>query len=448
MKLNLLSRIFVGMCLTVCLAACEKNTYYTTMAEETDNEEIPMRDLNVEAFSQSWLGAQGDDYVSPLFAYLAPSISKYYEMGDPFEDMRLVFDNPAAGQEIYVTMKTSALNEERTVTMLTTGDDRIEISFPIKWKYEVFSSIKSAMPITMEWEIGLKGKTICQYSKQFRVVPFQEDIYRNHYEKDNPIHKNSITILKSLDWGEYPIGEDNEIYNLSFDPFFFGYISPNNPMVSKLKQEAVNDISEIKDGFSDYQLGNDYVKEQLAAFYWLMNKYGVLYSTEITHLPTFAEVFNDGQGHCTTLTCAMASLCLSIGLNIELVAIPRHLYLVVLDEENNPLYPIDCTIIQKKDKTLPLEKQIEMSREDFELMLKCSAEEYERDRPFIEAGKAEYIVYPMASIHYAQSGIPSIDMPYISNNTRAVDENIRVICRKAVERPIISASGIKRTYSE
>ena len=82
------------------------------------------------------------------------------------------------------------------------------------------------------------------------------------------------------------------------------------------------------------------------------------------------------------------------------------------------------------------------------LKLCWSAEEYERDRPFIEAGKAEYVVYPMTSMDYVFSGIPSIDMPYISNNTRAVDENIRVICRKAVERPIISATGIRRTYSE
>ena len=81
MKINLFSRIFVGMCFAVCLVACEKNTYYTTVVEETDNEETPMRDLNVKALSQSWLEPRGDDYVSPLFAYLAPSISKYYKMG-------------------------------------------------------------------------------------------------------------------------------------------------------------------------------------------------------------------------------------------------------------------------------------------------------------------------------------------------------------------------------
>lgn len=448
MKLtNLFSRILTGMCLAVCLTACEKN-YYTEVMEEADNEEIPMRDLHIEALSQSWFATRGTDYISPLFTYLAPSISKYYEMGDPFEDMKLIFDNPATGQEIYVIMKASSLNEERTVTMLTTGDDRIEMSFPIKWKYEVFSSIKSAMPIVMEWEIGLKGKTICRYSKQFRVIPFQESVSCFLFKKDGPDNKDIITTLKSLDWGEYPIREDNEIYSLSFVPFFFGYISPNNPMVSKLKQEAMNDISEIKNGFSGYQLGDDYVKKQLAAFYWLMNKYGVVYSSEITHLPTIAEVFNNGQGHCTTLTCAMASFCLSIGLNIELVTIPSHMYLVVLDEENNPLYPIDCTVIRKKDKTLPLEKQIEMSREDFEFMLEYSAEKYEQDRLFIEAGKVEYIVYPMTSMDYGFSGIPSIDMPYISNNTRAVDENIRVTCRKAVECPIIPVSGIRRTYSE
>ena len=130
MKLtNLFSRILTGMCLAVCLTACEKN-YYTEVVEEADNEEIPMRDLHVEALSQSWFATRGTDYISPLFIYLAPSISKYYKMGDRFEDMVLAFDNPAAGQEIHVTMKASALNEERTVSMPTTGDERIEMFFP------------------------------------------------------------------------------------------------------------------------------------------------------------------------------------------------------------------------------------------------------------------------------------------------------------------------------
>lgn len=66
-------------------------------------------------------------------------------------------------------------------------------------------------------------------------------------------------------------------------------------MVSRLKQEAMSDIADIKDGFFGYQWGNDYVKEQLVAFYWLMNKYGVVYSFEGTLLSTFAEVFNNGQ---------------------------------------------------------------------------------------------------------------------------------------------------------
>ena len=425
-----------------------KTKRFSTVVGEAEDEEVPMRNLNVEALSQCWMGGKGDDYISPLFSYLAPSISKYYEMGDPFEDMKLIFDNPAVGQEISVTMKASALNEERTVTMLTTRDDCIEIFFPIKWKYEVFSSIKSAMPITMEWEIGVKGNTICRYFKQFRVSPFQEDPCSFYWRKDIPNNKDYIAFLRTLDWGEYPIREDDERCYCSFSPFFFGYVSPDNPMVSKLKQEAIKDLSEIKNGFFGYQWGNDYVKEQLAAFYWLMNKYGVVYSSEDTHLSTFAEVFNNGQGHCSTLTCAMASLCLSIGLSIQLVAIPRHRYLVVLDQEGNPLYPMDCTGIWNIDKTLPLEKQIEISRLDFEYMLEGSAAEYEENRPFIEAGKTGYVVCPMTSMEYSKSGIPSIDMPYISNNTRAVDEDIRVTCRKAVEHPVTSVSAIKKSYSE
>ena len=443
MKLtNLFSRILTGMCLAVCLTACEKN-YYTEVVEEADNEEIPMRDLHVEALSQSWFATRGTDYISPLFTYLAPSISKYYKMGDRFEDMVLAFDNPAAGQEIHVTMKASALNEERTVSMLTTGDERIEMFFPIKWKYEKFSSIKSAMPITMEWEIRMKGNIICQYSKQFNVSPFQEDPYSVYWELDTPDAKDYVAYLKTLDWGEYPIREDGEICYLSFEPFFFGYVSPNNPMVSRLKQEAMSDIADIKDGFFGYQWGNDYVKEQLVAFYWLMNKYGVVYSFEGTLLSTFAEVFNNGQGYCTTLTCAMASLCLSAGISIEFVEIPGHMYLVVLDQEGNPLYPMDCTAIWKLDKTLPFDKQIEMSREYFEYMLELSRAEYEENFPFIEAQSPRYFVFPMTSMGYNKSGIPSIDMPYISGNARGINENVRVTCHKAVDRPAIPI-GVKR----
>ena len=135
-----------------------------------------------------------------------------------------------------------------------------------------------------------------------------------------------------------------------------------------------------------------------------MNKYGVVYSFEGTLLSTFAEVFNNGQGYCTTLTCAMASLCLSAGISIEFVEIPGHMYLVVLDQEGNPLYPMDCTAIWKLDKTLPFDKQIEMSRKDFEYMLELSTAVYEENFPFIEAQNSSYFVLPMTSMEYNNSG--------------------------------------------
>lgn len=439
MNRSLFTRTFIGMCLVIVFTACEKNNYYTTEVEKDGNEEVPMQDLNVKAMSESWLGLKGDDYISPLYAYLAPSISQYYQMGDLFHDMSIAFDNPDVNREISITMKASAINEERTVTLLTTEADRIEIAFPIKWKYEVFSSIKSAIPITMEWEFSLKGKTICSYSKKFKVAPFQEDIYYYPLEKNNPELTDYIAHFKTLDWGDFPIKEDDEIYNVSFWPFFFGYVSPNNPMASKLKQEALNDISKLSYGFLGYQLDNNYVKEQLAAFYWLMNKYSVVYSLEGTRLLTFAEIFNNGQGHCTTLTCAMASLCLSIGLNIALMQAPNHMYLLVLDSESNLLYPMDCTMLWNIDKTLSLEEQIELSHSDFEFMLEISVQEYGEHRPLLEAGKAEYIVYPMTPMNYALSGIPSIDMPYVGS-TRAFDDNIRVTCHEAAERPALSTS--------
>lgn len=137
--------------------------------------------------------------------------------------------------------------------------------------------------------------------------------------------------------------------------------------------------------------------------------------------------------------------CLSAGLSIELVEIPGHMYLVVLDQEGNPLYPMDCTAIWKLDKTLPFEKQIEMSREYFEFMLELSTAEYEENCPFIDAQNPRYFVFPMTSMGYHESGIPSIDMPYISGNIRGVDENIRVTCRKAVECPTIPIE-LKRVY--
>ena len=118
MNRSLFTRTFIGMCLVIVFTACEKNNYYTTEVEKDGNEEVPMQDLNVKAMSESWLGLKGDDYISPLYAYLAPSISQYYQMGDLFHDMSIAFDNPDVNREISITMKASAINEERTVTLL------------------------------------------------------------------------------------------------------------------------------------------------------------------------------------------------------------------------------------------------------------------------------------------------------------------------------------------
>ena len=54
----------------------------------------------------------------------------------------------------------------------------------------------------------------------------------------------------------------------------------------------------------------------------------------------------------------------------------------------------------KLDKTLPFDKQIEMSREYFEYMLELSRAEYEENFPFIEAQSPRYFVFPMTSMGY------------------------------------------------
>ena len=51
------------------------------------------------------------------------------------------------------------------------------------------------MPITMEWEIRMKGNIICQYSKQFNVSPFQEDPYSVYWELDTPDAKDYVAYL-------------------------------------------------------------------------------------------------------------------------------------------------------------------------------------------------------------------------------------------------------------
>ncbi len=89
-----------------------------------------------------------------------------------------------------------------------------------------------------------------------------------------------------------------------------------------------------------------------------------------------------------------------------------------------------------------------MSREYFEYMLELSRAEYEENFPFIEAQSPRYFVFPMTSMGYNKSGIPSIDMPYISGNARGVNENIRVTCRKAVERPNFIGAIISQKFAK
>ena len=169
--------------------------------------------------------------------------------------------------------------------------------------------------------------------------------------------------------------------------FYAAWVTPNDPAVEELIRRAADHTSSgiITSGYGGVL--NDEkgtVWDRLQAIWKAQEEYDLIYvSTMVAfteeynqRIRTPYDVLEQKSGNCKETSLLYASAAEALGLESALVLIPGHAYIAVrLDQTNAQYYFIETTLI---------------GRASFERAVAKGRENWEEDRPHIDAGDFDY----------------------------------------------------------
>jgi hypothetical protein len=119
-----------------------------------------------------------------------------------------------------------------------------------------------------------------------------------------------------------------------------GYVNENHPMIDQILAEAK--ATGISPSFTGYGEGKDDIVRQIDAVWRALHKRGITYSNtadstrsplhSFQHVRMLDQSLSSGQANCVDATVMLASVLKKIGLNVGIILVPKHAYLVVYDK--------------------------------------------------------------------------------------------------------------------
>jgi hypothetical protein len=119
-----------------------------------------------------------------------------------------------------------------------------------------------------------------------------------------------------------------------------GYVNENHPMIDQVLAEAK--ATRICPAFTGYGDDKEEVLKQIEAIWAALRKRSITYSNtaestrsplhSFQHVRFFDQSLQSGQANCVDATTMLASILKKIGLNVGVIFVPNHAYLVVYDK--------------------------------------------------------------------------------------------------------------------
>lgn len=140
---------------------------------------------------------------------------------------------------------------------------------------------------------------------------------------------------------------------------FAAYVNENHPWIDQLLKDALD--RKLVAGFVGYQQGPAVAEEQVFAVWNILQNRGIKYSNAVTpslvsdrvfsqHIRPFEDAISGAQANCVDGSVLMASIFRKIGMDVSLVVVPGHCYLVVvLDPTNGKRMAIETTLLGSAD---------------------------------------------------------------------------------------------------
>lgn len=265
---------------------------------------------------------------------IVESNSKYV-IGDSHGKIGLHIINPQSNAKIKVGIHLEPLISYQEFETTLTDKGELYLFFPkIIWNWEALKRFKKPSPANAIFTLFVNGQQIEKQNIVVRIRSLNEAVFAYRF-------------LDNEKWADTS--------NL-----FAAYVNEDHEWIDKLLKEALD--TRLVDSFSGYQGGAEGVKKQLIAIWYILQRRGFKYSnitdtsgtgaTDMVYsqyVRFFEEAINVSQANCVDGSVLIASILRKIGINVGLVLIPGHCFLVFDMDGKGDLWGLETTVIGQAD---------------------------------------------------------------------------------------------------
>lgn len=201
----------------------------------------------------------------------------------------------------------------------------------VSFRYQNLANIQQSAPINISVEVSINGGPAQSTTKTLTVRPIN----------DCPL------------WAANSFAPDHP-YDLSW--MFAAYVNEDHPLIDSVLKSALS--TNIVSSFDGYQSKDiDQVRNQIRAVWTALCLRGVKYSSIATNadrstavvsqsVRLFDRALNYAQANCVDGSVLIASILQKIGLDMELVHIPGHMFVRIwLDDQRKQFIGLETTLM-------------------------------------------------------------------------------------------------------
>lgn len=331
--------LMIGM----LLAGCTKkyvNNYNTTGVVRDTVYVTPERDTlqlgDLEIYLELLPSGLSDIWAS--YVYLVPTAGNWFgeEYARMLKTYLFAFHVCGLPKGSMLEMRFTGNDLAGSYLARVQGEDEMgwtEIKLDMPWNYDALRRYRKSGLMTFCWEVSVDGTLLGTIPYTCRVRRINECLKELPLDESNPVT------------GRFT----NRSGNMVVSPFFTAWIEPENPLCDRVLSGLIS--SGLLDGINGYQFGEEDVKDQLWAVWYFLEQHGIRYANS-TYTPGstwgqevrfIGEVYESRLAYCVEISVLLASIYLRMDLDVSLLTLPDHMYLVVKDAVGNPVYAIDGT---------------------------------------------------------------------------------------------------------
>ena len=261
-------------------------------------------------------------FANTLLKPRQPSPEDAPHYGHPDFMAGVLIDEPRRNEKVVVEVTADRFMRASSVTFTVRNDASSATAGPAPlFDFEALAKVQQTTPFNV---------TIKVRRNEGEPVVFTE-VWQAHQINDCPT-RFSVQRLTPDKFMTYTRHQGGRV--------IAGYVNENHPMIDQILAEAK--ATGISPAFTGYGEGKDDIVRQIDSVWRALNKRGITYSNtadstrsplhSFQHVRMLDQSLSSGQANCVDATVLLASVLKKIGLNVGIILVPNHAYLVVYDK--------------------------------------------------------------------------------------------------------------------